>query len=50
MFSSKFSPTFLTFQAMAMQDGLKLINQIFVVAIVDSRRNLEDALWNRLMR
>jgi hypothetical protein len=48
MFSSKFSPTFLTFKAM--QDGLKLINQIFVVAIVDSRRNLEDALWNRLMR
>ena len=48
MFSSKFSPTFLTFQAM--QGGLKLINQVFVVAIVDSRRNLEDALWNRLMR
>ena len=48
MFSSKFSPTFLTFQAM--QDGLKLINQVFVVAIVDSRRNLEDALWNRLIR
>lgn len=48
MFSSKFSSTFLTFQAM--QDGLKLINQVFVVAIVDSRRNLEDALWNRLMR
>ena len=49
MFSSKFSPTFLTFQAM--QDGLKLINQVFVVvAIVDSRHNLEDALWNRLIR
>jgi plasmid stabilization system protein ParE len=28
----------------------KLLKQIFVVAVVDSRRDLEDALWNRLMR
>ena len=25
-------------------------NQIVILAVVDSRRDLEDALWNRLMR
>ena len=28
----------------------KQAEQIVVLAVVDSRRNLEDALWNRLMR
>lgn len=28
----------------------KQANQIVILAVVDSRRDLEDALWNRLMR
>lgn len=28
----------------------KQANQIVILALVDSRRDLEDALWNRLMR
>lgn len=28
----------------------KLLNQVFIVAVADSRRDLEEALWNRLMR
>ena len=28
----------------------KQANQIVILTVVDSRRDLEDALWNRLMR
>ena len=28
----------------------KQANQIVILAVVDSRRDLEDTLWNRLMR
>ena len=28
----------------------KQANQIVILAVVDSRRDLDDALWNRLMR
>ena len=28
----------------------KQANQIVILAVVDSRRDLEEALWNRLMR